>query len=113
MPLSIYSALLYAAQADWFLLTTFGNSTAVGALCGAHTGSNAVRQSSDGQRVPVEGTTFYVMTSDKEKSPPRGPAGKENDPDWANGLKRLYDSVVEEPLPDSFQDLLDQLDAKN
>lgn len=53
------------------------------------------------------------MTSDKEKSPPSRPAGKEKDPDWANGLKRLYDSVVEEPLPDSFQDLLDQLDAKN
>mgnify|MGYP001556568381 CR=1 FL=1 len=31
-------------------------------------------------------------------------------PDWADGLKRLYDSVVEEPLPDSFRDLLDQLD---
>ena len=53
------------------------------------------------------------MTSDKEKSPPSGLAGKEKDPDWANGLRRLYDSVVEEPLPDSFQDLLDQLDAKN
>ena len=113
MPLSIYPALLYAAQADWFLLAAIGNSKADSALCEAHTGSNAVRQSSDGRRVPVEGTTFFVMTSDKEKSPPSRPAGKEKDPDWANGLKRLYDSVVEEPLPDSFQDLLDQLDAKD
>ncbi len=32
-------------------------------------------------------------------------------PDWADGLKQLYDSVVEEPLPDSFRDLLDQLDS--
>lgn len=72
-----------------------------------------MQQPSVGQRVPIEGTTFYVMTSDKEKSPPSRPAGKENDPDWANGLKRLYDSVVEEPLPDSFQDLLDQLDSKD
>lgn len=31
-------------------------------------------------------------------------------PDWADGLRALYNSVVEEPLPDSFQDLLDKLD---
>lgn len=31
-------------------------------------------------------------------------------PEWADGLKQLYDSVVEEDLPDSFRDLLDQLD---
>ena len=31
-------------------------------------------------------------------------------PDWANGLKKLYDSVVDEPLPDAFQDLLAKLD---
>jgi hypothetical protein len=31
-------------------------------------------------------------------------------PDWTDGLKRLYDSVVEEPLPDSFKDLLSRLD---
>jgi hypothetical protein len=31
-------------------------------------------------------------------------------PEWADGLKQLYDSVVEEALPDSFKDLLDRLD---
>lgn len=31
-------------------------------------------------------------------------------PDWASGLRRLYDSVVDEPLPDSFAKLLDDLD---
>lgn len=31
-------------------------------------------------------------------------------PDWAEGLKRLYNSVVEEPLPDSFKELLSRLD---
>ncbi|WP_336979938.1 NepR family anti-sigma factor [Altererythrobacter fulvus] len=31
-------------------------------------------------------------------------------PEWADGLKRLYDSVVEEPLPDAFKDLLSRLD---
>lgn len=38
------------------------------------------------------------------------PAGAKTIPDWAGGLKQLYDSVVEEPLPDSFKDLLDRLD---
>lgn len=31
-------------------------------------------------------------------------------PEWADGLKQLYDAVVEEPLPDTFKDLLDKLD---
>lgn len=63
------------------------------------------------------------MKSETSKNPPRPPAsglplgshagGAENRPDWANGLKQLYDSVVDEPLPDSFQDLLDKLDAKD
>lgn len=34
-------------------------------------------------------------------------------PDWANGLRQLYDSVVDEELPDTFKDLLSQLDAKD
>jgi hypothetical protein len=32
-------------------------------------------------------------------------------PEWADGLKQLYDQVVEEALPDSFKDLIDRLDA--
>ena len=31
-------------------------------------------------------------------------------PEWASGLKQLYDSVVDEPLPDAFKDLLSRLD---
>lgn len=31
-------------------------------------------------------------------------------PEWADGLRSLYDSVVDEPLPDSFKDLLAKLD---
>lgn len=46
------------------------------------------------------------MASDERKS------GKEAaKPEWADGLRQLYDSVVDEPLPDSFKDLLDKLDA--
>jgi len=35
---------------------------------------------------------------------------KEPGPDWANGLKQLYDSVLDEPLPDVFMQLLSRLD---
>jgi hypothetical protein len=34
-------------------------------------------------------------------------------PDWASGLRRLYDSVVDEPLPDAFSKLLDELDSSD
>ena len=41
-----------------------------------------------------------------------GPGGSaRRAPEWADGLKQLYDQVVEEDLPDSFRDLLDRLDA--
>lgn len=47
------------------------------------------------------------------EQPDEGPGKEGKDkPDWANGLRKLYDSVVEEPLPDSFKDLLSQLDDK-
>lgn len=58
------------------------------------------------------------MTSDKNSDRTR-PGGTPTDkrgkdqPDWANGLRQLYDSVVDEPLPDSFKDLLSQLDNKS
>ena len=43
--------------------------------------------------------------SDQRRAPPQ--------PEWASGLKRLYNSVVEEPLPDSFADLIAKLDASD
>ena len=33
------------------------------------------------------------------------------EPGWAKGLRKLYDSVVDEPIPDSFKDLLKKLDG--
>ena len=39
----------------------------------------------------------------KKKTTPRGP-------EWASGLKQLYDSVIDEPIPDAFKDLLSKLD---
>lgn len=36
--------------------------------------------------------------------------GKRTKPEWADGLRQLYDNVLHEPLPDSFADLLSKLD---
>ncbi|MCA1661600.1 MAG: hypothetical protein LC648_05365 [Novosphingobium sp.] len=41
----------------------------------------------------------------------RSRRSRQTSPEWASGLRRLYDSVVEEPLPDSFNQLLDRLDG--
>jgi hypothetical protein len=43
----------------------------------------------------------------------RAAAPKKRGPEWTDGLKQLYDSVVEEPLPDAFRDLLARLDDNN
>lgn len=43
---------------------------------------------------------------DKVKNQPAIPTS----PPWADGLKRIYSSVLEEPLPDVFERLLDKLD---
>ncbi|WP_370031209.1 NepR family anti-sigma factor [Qipengyuania mesophila] len=63
------------------------------------------------------------MKSDTPKKPQRSTAGgpppasatqgKGGEPEWANGLRQLYDSVVDEPLPDTFRSLLAQLDSKD
>ena len=46
---------------------------------------------------------------DGSRMPEKNTLG-EHEPGWAAGLRKLYNSVVEEPLPDSFDDLLKQLD---
>lgn len=50
--------------------------------------------------------------SDEKKAPRKssGNDGKRTDYDVAKGLKQLYNSVLDEPLPPSFQDLLTKLD---
>lgn len=35
---------------------------------------------------------------------------RKRSPDWSSGLKQLYDQVVDEPLPDSFKELISRLD---
>jgi hypothetical protein len=39
------------------------------------------------------------------------PARRHYQPAWAGELRALYNAVVEEPLPDSFADLLAKLDG--
>lgn len=50
--------------------------------------------------------------ADRNTKPVKGKAGTKpkRGPEWASGLKQLYDSVMDEPLPDSFKDLLSRLD---
>ena len=61
-----------------------------------------------------------VMVTRKDSDEPReGRPRKSEDkhdkagPGWANGLRELYDSVVDEDIPDSFKDLLSKLDEKD
>ena len=50
--------------------------------------------------------------ADRKKRPVKGKTtiNSQREPEWAAGLKQLYDSVVDEPLPDAFKDLLSRLD---
>lgn len=47
----------------------------------------------------------------KDMGSDRPQRARQASPEWASGLRRLYDSVVDEPLPDSFGQLLDKLDS--
>ena len=58
------------------------------------------------------------MTVDRSKMGDKpGPAARKavkpkpsGTPGWANGLRDFYSSVVDEPLPDAFTDLLRKLE---
>ena len=56
------------------------------------------------------------MTSKEDIAPPQRPrksapgANESGQPGWTHGLRQLYDSVVEEDIPDTFKDLLSKLD---
>jgi hypothetical protein len=51
---------------------------------------------------------------DPEDVPQPRPKDREKgEPGWAGGLRKLYNSVVDEPLPDSFKDLLKKLDGSD
>lgn len=55
----------------------------------------------------------YTLTKphgDRPRPPQTGKARKGARQGWAEGLRKMYDDVVSEPLPDSFSDLLKKLD---
>ncbi len=60
------------------------------------------------------GNFELMASSEGEKRPSKdledSKKAKSADPEWAGGLKKLYNSVVDEPLPDSFKSLLSKLD---
>lgn len=45
-----------------------------------------------------------------KRKPGAPPPREGEEPGWAAGLRQLYNSVLNEPLPDSFDDLLKKLD---
>lgn len=60
----------------------------------------------------IQGRHAIEMNQDKAKRPMRAAQkdGRKTKPEWADGLRQLYDSVLNEPLPHSFADLLSKLD---
>ena len=57
----------------------------------------------------VNGHSAKGSVQSSDSSPDLAPDASSS-PAWADGLKQLYRSVVDEPLPGNFQDLLDQFD---
>ena len=53
----------------------------------------------DGRRIGIP----PLPASRRKAAPP-------DQPGWADGLRQLYDSVLDEQLPESFDDLLKRLD---
>ncbi len=65
------------------------------------------KRNGDGKQAKTKDTTMSPAQtiSERRRQTPQ--------PEWASGLKRLYNSVVEEPLPDSFADLIAKLDSSD
>jgi len=57
------------------------------------------------------GGSYAAMSSEPEMKKASTKRKRERSrPVWAEGLKRMYDSVVDEEIPDDFVDLLKKLD---
>lgn len=58
-----------------------------------------------------QGGSNRLMSSKQQRSQEAADRRKSRQkPVWADGLRRMYDEVVEEALPDDFLDLLKKLD---
>lgn len=58
----------------------------------------------------AQGANVLMSSKPKGRPRPRIVRDLEPKPVWAEGLKRMYDSVVSEEIPDEIADLLKQLD---
>lgn len=72
---------------------------------------------SDFDDASITGTMLEQMSAEDTSAGGKGgrkvlPRSGSEKPDWSNGLRKLYDSVLDEPLPDTFKDLLSKLDDK-
>lgn len=95
-----------------------GQSVAASALATRSNPPLGIRTPESGLR--DQGRTESNMASKQRHNDGQGHGHRGGDnaagaraPEWADGLKQLYDSVVEEDLPDTFKDLLSRLDAIN
>ncbi len=60
---------------------------------------------------PQAASSYAAMSSEPEMKKASTKRKRERtNPVWAEGLRRLYDSVVDEEIPDEFVDLLKKLD---
>lgn len=50
---------------------------------------------------------------DRDRKPGSAATRRTGEPGWAQGLRKLYNSVLDEPIPDSFDDLLKKLDRNH
>lgn len=61
-----------------------------------------------------DGSGYGGSKSPSDITPLSPPVHRKNDePGWADGLRKLYNSVVDEPLPSSFENLLRKLDESD
>lgn len=59
--------------------------------------------------------TYQTRSGDARGKRGTAPAGerREKQPGWVEGLRQLYNSVLDEPLPESFDELLKKLDRED
>jgi hypothetical protein len=100
-----------------------GNSVGVGKAIAPVWGQGNIVQDEPFKLPPTDaGSTIPVISPPMKQpfplmlqtDPESGETGEPAaNPPWANDLRQLYNAVVEEPLPDSFLDLLSKLDSKD
>jgi len=79
------------------------------------------KSSQNGKDGAARGVSSQSARADEQQARAAGSAGgsarsqraAHAAPEWAGGLRQLYDSILDEPLPDSFQSLLAKLDAES